>query len=161
MLIVIAGATGTRADFQHHGRSGLVGHRIDQLGDPTGDVLVHPVDDETVRREQAQRAAVLHGLQRPDPGIELLLRQFRLPIARDSGATTNPARFRPLIDRKKELFCARSTREAASLYRWTARLSTGWSRSEFYAPEGIVELDTEGGAAYPCRPSTRASMYLF
>src|SRR5690606_18726960 len=39
-------------------------------------VSLHPIDDETVRREQLDDAlAILDGLQRPDPRIELLLRE--------------------------------------------------------------------------------------
>ena len=39
-------------------------------------VLVHPVDDVAVRREQVQSTAVVHGLQRANPGVEMLGRQL-------------------------------------------------------------------------------------
>jgi hypothetical protein len=41
-------------------------------------VIAHPVDDEMIRREQAQLIIGFDGLQRPDPGIEILLRQVAL-----------------------------------------------------------------------------------
>ncbi len=76
----MAGATGREPTSNTTAGVGCVGHRVDQLADPVRDVLIHPVDDETVRREQAQRPSVLHGLQRPDPRIELLLRQFHFQL---------------------------------------------------------------------------------
>ena len=67
---------GARTYFQHDRRSRLGAHGIDQLGNPAGHIFVDPVDHEPIRREQTQDAAVLDRLQRPDPRVELLLRQF-------------------------------------------------------------------------------------
>jgi hypothetical protein len=41
-------------------------------------VLGHPIYDETIRREQAQRSIFFDSLQGPYPGIELLLGQLAL-----------------------------------------------------------------------------------
>ena len=46
-----------------------------------GAVLVDPVDDVTIGRQQAQPAAVLDGLQRADPGVEVLFRELRFEAA--------------------------------------------------------------------------------
>ena len=55
-----------RADLEHDRGSRRRSRRRRQLGDPADDVLVHPIDDEPVRGEQAQRAAVLDRLQRAE-----------------------------------------------------------------------------------------------
>ncbi len=44
-------------------------------------MLLQPVDDETIRREQAQQGIVVDGLQRADPGVELLLGELYLQDA--------------------------------------------------------------------------------
>ena len=44
-------------------------------------MLIQPIDDETIRCEELENRSVLDSLQRPDPGIELLLRQFCLEVA--------------------------------------------------------------------------------
>jgi hypothetical protein len=44
-------------------------------------VLLQPIDDEAIRRQQFQNAAILYCLKRPDPGVELLLWQFSLEVA--------------------------------------------------------------------------------
>ena len=44
-------------------------------------VAFHPIDYEAIRREQTQQGAALHRLQRPNPRVELLLRQLRLEHA--------------------------------------------------------------------------------
>ncbi len=44
-------------------------------------MLLKPVDDKPIRGQEFQNAAIFHRLQRPDPGIELLLRQFSLKVA--------------------------------------------------------------------------------
>ena len=49
--------------------------------DPARAVLVHPVDDVSIGREQVESAASLYGLQRSDPGIEMLGRQLFLEAA--------------------------------------------------------------------------------
>ena len=41
-------------------------------------VRLNPVDDEAIRREELELRAVLDGLQRPNPGIELLLGELTL-----------------------------------------------------------------------------------
>ena len=40
-----------------------------------------PVDDEAIRRQQFHERAVLHELQRPNPGVELLLGKLGLECA--------------------------------------------------------------------------------
>ena len=52
-----------------------------QLENPIEVVLPQPVDDEAIRREQAQQAVVIDRLQGADPGIELLLGQLYLQDA--------------------------------------------------------------------------------
>ena len=79
---VAATGSGTRADLEHHCRRRLRADGVDQLGDPAGDVLVDPIDDEAVRREQTQGVAVLDRLQRADPGVELLLRQLGFQLGK-------------------------------------------------------------------------------
>ena len=54
---------------------------IDELGNPADDVLVHPVDDEPIRREQFERACALNCLERTHPRIKLLLRKLGLQRA--------------------------------------------------------------------------------
>ena len=54
---------------------------IDELFYTSEIVLIEPVDDKTIGREQFQDRAVLDGLQWPDPGIELLFRQLGLKVA--------------------------------------------------------------------------------
>ena len=54
---------------------------LDKLRDSINVVLVEPVNDEAVWREQFQRLRVFNRMQRPDPGIKLLLRQLRLQFA--------------------------------------------------------------------------------
>ena len=44
-------------------------------------MLLEPVDDEAIWREQAQRGTFVLGLKRPNPGVELLLRKLRLQNA--------------------------------------------------------------------------------
>ena len=46
---------------------------FDELQDSLNMVLLQPVDDKSIRREEAQHAAVIDGLKGPNPGIELLL----------------------------------------------------------------------------------------
>jgi hypothetical protein len=41
-------------------------------------MLLQPINDETIWREQPQYTPVLNGVQRSDPGIELLFGQFLL-----------------------------------------------------------------------------------
>src|ERR1700675_3242248 len=45
----------------------------------------YPVDHETIGRQQAQAGAALDGLERFDPGVELLLRQFVLESTDTAG----------------------------------------------------------------------------
>ncbi len=45
-------------------------------------VLLQPVNDKPVRREEAQDLAIIDGLQGANPGIELLLGQLRLQDAK-------------------------------------------------------------------------------
>ena len=52
----------------------------DQLNNSFDVVLLKPVDNETIGSQKAQARAVLDRLQRPYPGIELLLWQLRLKI---------------------------------------------------------------------------------
>ena len=52
-----------------------------QLADARQQVGVDPVDHEAVGRQKLQRAVTFHGLQRPDPRIELLLGKLRLQRA--------------------------------------------------------------------------------
>jgi hypothetical protein len=70
-----------RTDLQHDRRGRLGADGIDELGNPPDDVLIHPIDDEPVRREQPQGAAVLDRLERANPRVELRLRQFRLELS--------------------------------------------------------------------------------
>ena len=49
---------------------------VENLGNAATQVLVDPIDDVAIRREQAQRPAFLDSLQRTQPRIELLLRQL-------------------------------------------------------------------------------------
>ena len=44
-------------------------------------VLLEPVNDKSIRREQTKNTAVEHRLQRSDPDIELLFWQFGLKLA--------------------------------------------------------------------------------
>jgi hypothetical protein len=39
-------------------------------------VVLYPVDDETVGRQQSQLVGRFDGLERPDPGIEVVLRKL-------------------------------------------------------------------------------------
>ena len=55
-----------------------------QLADPRQQILVDPVDDESIRRQQLQRAGPLERLQRTHPGIELLLGKLGLQRAHAS-----------------------------------------------------------------------------
>src|SRR6185437_4951000 len=49
-----------------------------QLSDARQQVLIDPFDREAVGREELERAGAFHRLQRPHPGIELLLRKLGL-----------------------------------------------------------------------------------
>jgi hypothetical protein len=55
--------------------------RPNQFLDPRQGVGAEPIDDITIRRQQAQLPVALDRLQRPNPGIELLLREFALEHA--------------------------------------------------------------------------------
>ena len=53
----------------------------DNLEDSLEVLLLQCVDDETIGSEQAQNGTILYRLQRPDPGVELLLRNLCLQVA--------------------------------------------------------------------------------
>ena len=66
-----------RADLDRDDRDvagGLVAQQLPMRGRRFAD----PVDDEAIRRQQPQRAVSFDGLQRPNPGVELLLGQLGL-----------------------------------------------------------------------------------
>ena len=77
------GARGGAARADFHGHDGHVPGALiaQQLTDARQQVCVDPVDHEAVGRQELERAVALHGLQRPYPGIELLLRKLRLQRA--------------------------------------------------------------------------------
>lgn len=54
---------------------------IDQFENSFDVMLLQPVDNEAIRGKQFQNTAILYCLKRPNPGIELLLRQFSLEVA--------------------------------------------------------------------------------
>ena len=67
------------ADLDRHRKAAV---REQEILDAAEQVAPHPVDDETVGRQQPQSGARFHGLQGLDPGVELLLRQFMLTVPR-------------------------------------------------------------------------------
>jgi hypothetical protein len=54
---------------------------VNELTDASGAVLIDPIDDVPVGRQQSQPVPVFDGLQRADPGVEGLFREFRLEPA--------------------------------------------------------------------------------
>jgi len=46
---------------------------LDELQDSLHMVLLEPVDNKAIWREEPEYAPVIHGLKGPNPGIELLL----------------------------------------------------------------------------------------
>ena len=107
---------------------------------------------------------VFDRLQRPDPGVELRLPAVPPRVERDSGAITNPARFRPLsIEPSQRICSARATRKEGESIPMDRGLSTA-SASDFsdrHRRQARFALDTAGGAAYPCRPSFRPPCACF
>jgi hypothetical protein len=67
--------------FEGHGADAFLGK---ELLDPPGKPLAHQFKDETVRGREGQaavfRSAAIHR-QRPDPGVELLSREFAFEAA--------------------------------------------------------------------------------
>jgi hypothetical protein len=55
----------------------LRGHNLENSVDV---MLLQPVDHEAIGGKQTQDSTVFDGLQRPDPGIKVLLGQLRLKI---------------------------------------------------------------------------------
>jgi len=75
----LLGAARTHLDHDFRGRRG---HEfVHQFEDALRAVLVHPVHDIAVRREQPQAAPVFHRLQREDPGVVMLGREFLFEAA--------------------------------------------------------------------------------
>ena len=64
---------------------------LEDLLDPAGMMLVHPVNDKAIRGEQANTFGVFYRLERPNPGIELIFREFGLQLA---NAAIPPIRLR-------------------------------------------------------------------
>ena len=67
----------SRPDLKHNLRV-----RSDQRKDLFHVVLMHPVDNPAVWRQQAQHPAIVDGLQRSNPGAEQLLRELGFKLAR-------------------------------------------------------------------------------
>ena len=63
-------------DLDRHDRRVAADGLAQQLTDARQQVAVDPVDDILIRGEQLERADAFDGLQRPDPGVVLLLRQL-------------------------------------------------------------------------------------
>src|SRR5262249_10609648 len=78
----------TRADFYREDRHVARASVAQQLADAFEQIRVHPVDDETIRREELDDARALLHLQRTHPRVELLLRKLRFKRAN----TMNPER---------------------------------------------------------------------
>jgi hypothetical protein len=62
--------------------------------DPLGEIVLEPADDKLVRRQQPQCVGLLNGLERTDPGVEVLLGKVALELP----DTTVPERCRHLAD---------------------------------------------------------------
>ncbi len=69
-----------RANFEQQIR--LAAAFRHQLENSLQVVLLQPVDDEAIGRQQPQLVTVLDRLQRPNPGVELLLGQLCLQDAK-------------------------------------------------------------------------------
>jgi hypothetical protein len=70
-----------RANFHGHLWDWSWDQFVDKFTDARGAVLIDPIDDVTVGCQQSQPVPVLDGLQRADPGVESLFREFRLEPA--------------------------------------------------------------------------------
>jgi hypothetical protein len=69
-----------RSDLDPDARAAAVAGDADELLDATEEVLLDPGNDEAVRREELQLTVALDRLQRANPGVELLLRDFALEM---------------------------------------------------------------------------------
>jgi hypothetical protein len=70
-------ATGSNLDTQFSAGTVI----LNQLQKPLYVMLFQPINHEAVWRKQAQHPAVVDGLKRADPGIELLLGKLRFKDA--------------------------------------------------------------------------------
>ena len=62
-----------RTDLETHARAARSAGDADEFFDAREEVFFDPGDDEAVRSKELQLAIALDGLQRSDPGVELLL----------------------------------------------------------------------------------------
>ena len=119
---------------------------VEEFADPAGTVLVDPVDDVPVGREQPQAPIVLDGLQRTNPGVERLLRELRFEAA-------------------ETLMPERNLHDRRAFDRDGERGETG-KGGECIPPSGPVDIscftvDSRPLATYPCPPFYDQPMSLF
>jgi hypothetical protein len=103
--------------------------------------LPHPIDNKAVRRQQTQFVLIMDGLKRPDPSIEMLLRQIMLELL--NTFVPERSRHRGVSQESKR----EPDREPRSLYRFEGvihRRKTGQS--------GAAKLDRRGLHPYDFGP---------
>ena len=123
-----------------------------------------PIDDEAVRREQFQQRPVLDELQRPNPRVELLLRELSFERA----CALNPKR---RVNRR--VLCHGSSRKVGwvrvrewtcSLIKFASQLSTTFeraSRALQSAARAAPAVDSATTARVQCAASRSSHILVF
>jgi hypothetical protein len=139
----------TRADLEYDLGRRRGNELLDELTDAVRAVLADPVDDVAVGREQPQASVVLDRLQRTDPRVEMLLRQFGLEPTETLIPERSLHNRRAFYGTAKEVCSA----EGARVYTASRAVDISFRRGRFT----VVPVDAQRATAYPSAPIFRAT----